>query len=106
MLVVASASPETWQVTVPGLVGLRMTDAGVTAWTLVLYTWPVLSMLLARVVHDLEGRRVVGRLSTPLLYVVGYGPLLCAITLAAYVRQWRGAAQTWDKTEKTGRVAG
>ena len=106
VLVTASAWPGLWEVEVPALLGLRMTDAGVTAWTLLVYLWPVLSMVLARVVHDLEGRPVVGVLSRPLLYLVGFGPVLCAITLHAYVREWRGAAQTWDKTEKTGRVAG
>ncbi len=106
VLVVASANPAFWEVDVPGVLGLRMSATGITVWTLLLYSWPVLSMVLARVVHDLEGVRVVGVLSKPLLYLVGYGPLLCAITLDAYVREWRGAAQTWDKTEKTGRVAG
>ncbi|GIG38250.1 glycosyltransferase [Cellulomonas phragmiteti] len=105
VLVVASAHPEFWLVTVPGLVGLRMSATGTEVWTLLLYCWPVLSMALSRVVHDLEGVPVLGHLSKPLLYVVGYGPLLCAITLDAYVRQWRGTAQVWDKTEKTGKVA-
>ena len=45
-------------------------------------------------------------LATPLLYVVGFGPVLCAITLDAYVKQARGASAVWDKTEKTGRVMG
>lgn len=105
VLVAASASPAFWTDTVPDALGIRTTPAGVEAWTLLLYCWPVLSMALSRVVHDLEGVRVVGVLSKPLLYLVGYGPLLCAITLDAYVRQWRGTAQTWDKTEKTGKVA-
>lgn len=105
VLIVASANPTFWEVTVPDALGLEMSATGVEVWTLLLYAWPVLSMALSRLVHDLEGVRVVGVLSKPLLYVVGYGPLLCAITLDAYLREWRGAAQTWDKTEKTGRVA-
>ncbi|UZN04636.1 glycosyltransferase [Cellulomonas sp. S1-8] len=105
-LVVASADPQLWEVQVPELLGLQMTPTGIAVGTLLLYSWPVLSMVLARLVHDLEGRPVLGVLSKPLLYLVGYGPLLCAITLAAYVREWRGAEQTWDKTEKTGTVAG
>lgn len=35
---------------------------------------------------------------------MGYGPILCAITLDSYVKEARGAAMVWDKTEKTGRV--
>ncbi|OWY60442.1 hypothetical protein B7486_69170 [cyanobacterium TDX16] len=38
------------------------------------------------------------------LYVCGFGPLLCAITFTAYVKELRGAEQVWDKTEKTGKV--
>jgi hypothetical protein len=41
-----------------------------------------------------------------LLYVVGFGPLLCAVTLDSYLKEAQGAAATWDKTEKTGRVMG
>ena len=45
--------------------------------------------------------------STRLLtYIVGYGPILCAVTVDSYIKEWRGAARTWDKTEKTGRVLG
>jgi hypothetical protein len=40
-----------------------------------------------------------------LVYVGGYGPLLCAITTAAYFKEFRGADRHWDKTEKTGKVA-
>jgi len=35
---------------------------------------------------------------------VSPGPLLCAITVAAYVQEMRGAEMRWDKTEKTGQV--
>ena len=44
------------------------------------------------------------RLVAPLLYVVGYGPLLCAIATAAYIRELRRAEMVWEKTEKTGAV--
>jgi len=40
-----------------------------------------------------------------LLWFVGFGPLLCAVTVAAYVKEWRGAEQVWEKTEKVGNVA-
>ena len=36
--------------------------------------------------------------------MVGYGPLLCAITAAAYVAELRRAEMAWEKTEKTGTV--
>ncbi|QGQ19828.1 glycosyltransferase [Cellulomonas sp. JZ18] len=104
-LVVAAGFPEFWPVVVPGWFGLELSDAGREALLLLLYSWPALSMLMARVVRALEGRRWVGWLSRPLLYAVGYGPLLCAITLDAYAQERRGAAMVWDKTEKTGKVA-
>jgi hypothetical protein len=34
-----------------------------------------------------------------------YGPFLCAVTFAAYVKELRGAEMKWDKTEKTGKIA-
>ncbi len=40
-----------------------------------------------------------------LLYIVGYGPLLCAITFAAYLCEAGGDSIAWDKTVKTGKVA-
>jgi hypothetical protein len=48
--------------------------------------------------------RRVGGLARPLLYVVGYGPLLCAIAAAAYLAELRHAEMRWEKTEKTGAV--
>lgn len=105
VLIVAAGFPEFWEVTVPGWFGLGLSAGGREAWLLLLYSWPALSMVMAHVVRALEGRRWVGWLSRPLLYAVGYGPLLCAITLDAYVKEWRGDAMVWDKTEKTGRVA-
>ncbi|WP_309135685.1 glycosyltransferase family 2 protein [Cellulomonas sp.] len=104
-LVVAAGFPEFWPVVVPGWFGLELSDAGREAMLLLLYSWPALSMAVAHVVRAVEGRRWVGWLSRPLLYAVGFGPLLCAITLDAYVQERRGAAMVWDKTEKTGKVA-
>ena len=50
--------------------------------------------------------RWLGRFVSPvLLFIGGYGPLLCAITTAAYVKEIRRAQATWEKTEKTGQVA-
>ena len=49
--------------------------------------------------------RRLGRFLGPLfVYIGGYGPLLCAITTAAYVKELRHAEATWDKTEKTGKM--
>jgi len=68
------------------------------------YLWIAACMLAAWAVYRLDKAHDLGRLGGVLLFVVGYGPLLCAITCAAYVAEARGAPATWDKTEKTGKV--
>ena len=40
-----------------------------------------------------------------LIYLAGYGSLLCAITFDSYLKELAGAEARWDKTEKVGRVA-
>jgi hypothetical protein len=46
-----------------------------------------------------------GPVLTPvLIYLSGYGSLLCAITFDSYIKEARHAEAKWDKTEKTGRV--
>jgi hypothetical protein len=68
------------------------------------YVWLSASMLAAYGVKRLERVPYAGRLAPLLLYVVGYGPLLCAITAAAYIAELRHAEMRWEKTEKTGAV--
>lgn len=67
--------------------------------------WLTLSIACAYLVKRLEqsGRRAW--LVAPLLYLVGYGPLLCAITVGGYVAELRGADRRWEKTDKVGRVS-
>jgi cellulose synthase/poly-beta-1,6-N-acetylglucosamine synthase-like glycosyltransferase len=77
-----------------------------TALVLFTYLWLSLSMLAAYAVKLLAGSGRLERLVPPLVYIVGYGPLLCAITAAAYVAELRGAELRWDKTEKIGAVGG
>jgi cellulose synthase/poly-beta-1,6-N-acetylglucosamine synthase-like glycosyltransferase len=74
-------------------------------WVIVfIYAWPAASMAVAYLAKVAEPGRL-GRFLSPLLvYVVGYGSLLCACTFASYVKELRKAEMTWDKTEKTGKV--
>jgi len=106
VVMVAAWFPNLLEVRLPALFGWEMTPAARELWTLTLYAWSVLAMLLAWLVKQLERTRLLRPLALPLLYLAGFGPVLCAITLDAYVKQWRGAAAVWDKTEKTGRVVG
>jgi cellulose synthase/poly-beta-1,6-N-acetylglucosamine synthase-like glycosyltransferase len=69
------------------------------------YAWLGGSMLVAYLAKVVEGR-FAGRFTSPLLvYLAGYGSLLCAVTFAAFVKELRGADAKWDKTEKTGKMA-
>lgn len=75
-----------------------------TVITLAVYVWLSGSMLAAYLVKRLEDLGWTPWLIAPLLYLVGYGPLLCAMTTAAYFSELRGAERRWEKTEKSGRV--
>jgi cellulose synthase/poly-beta-1,6-N-acetylglucosamine synthase-like glycosyltransferase len=89
---------------IPGLFGLAVSEEGSTTWTLFVYAWISLSMLGAWIAKWVEKTRV-GKVITPLLvYLVGYGPVLCAVTVDSYIKEFRHAEAKWDKTEKTGRV--
>lgn len=96
--------PTVFDPTHPRLFGIALGPVAANVVTLSIYSWLLLSMVLAWLAAKIE-RTAVGRLLTPaLIYLVGYGPLLCAITVDSYVKELRHAAQVWDKTEKVGRV--
>lgn len=85
-------------------VGLDLTDETRILWAVIFYLWGPISMLgiwLARAVEKLPGGRFFAGL---LLYICGYGSLLCAITVDSYIKEWRRADASWIKTEKIGRV--
>jgi hypothetical protein len=99
----------------PAYVDARASDLGnelgvhpgaglATALLLFAYVWLAASLLAAWAVKRVEVPRGVSWLAPPLLYVVGYGPLLCAITAAGYVEEARGSELVWEKTEKRGAV--
>jgi hypothetical protein len=67
-------------------------------------TWISLCMFFAWLVYRLDRANVSQRITNPLLLLVGYGPLLCVITFAAYIAQLTHKKIKWDKTIKTGKV--
>ena len=85
-------------------VGLGWSPQTRSLLALAAYIWTSACMLGAWVVYRIDRTRLVRPLVPLLVFIVGFGPLLCSITFAAYVAQLRGAATTWDKTEKTGKV--
>jgi cellulose synthase/poly-beta-1,6-N-acetylglucosamine synthase-like glycosyltransferase len=82
---------------------ISMHPAAKATGTLCLYSWVAASMAVAYGAVRAENTRFKF-LAPVLLYLGGYGSLLCAVTLGAYIKEWQGAARTWDKTEKTGTV--
>ncbi|HEY5851148.1 MAG TPA: glycosyltransferase family 2 protein [Lysobacter sp.] len=69
-----------------------------------LYAWVGGCMAAGWGLYRLERAGAPPWLVRPLLAVVGYGPVLCAVSFAAYVAEWRGAERSWDKTVKIGKV--
>lgn len=85
-------------------IGAHPTAGLGTALTLFVYAWLTTSMLAAAAIRDIEKHTGLAWLSRLLVYLVGYGPLQCAITATAYIKQLRGAEMRWDKTEKVGAI--
>ena len=78
---------------------------GAPGWLIVfIYAWLTLSMAVAYLAKVVEPHRFGRMLSPVLIYLVGYGSVLCACTFASYVLELRRAEARWDKTEKTGQV--
>ncbi len=75
-----------------------------TSLLLFAYVWLAASMLAAYGVKRVEAVRGMAWAARPLIYLVGYGPTLCAITAAAYAEEARGTELVWEKTEKLGAV--
>jgi cellulose synthase/poly-beta-1,6-N-acetylglucosamine synthase-like glycosyltransferase len=89
-----------------GVAGFELTPGWIRGLVLFTYIWLMACMGVAYLAKVAEPHRLGKILCPVLLYIGGYGPLLCAITTAAYVQEIKGADNHWDKTEKTGKVAG
>ncbi|HEY0261231.1 MAG TPA: glycosyltransferase [Lacisediminihabitans sp.] len=105
LVMVTAFFPGLLETKIPGLFGLRLTVGGHIVWTIFVYIWISIAMVVANVAKAIEGTRV-GFLVPILMYLVGYGPFLCAVTVDAYYREFRHADSVWEKTEKIGRVLG
>jgi cellulose synthase/poly-beta-1,6-N-acetylglucosamine synthase-like glycosyltransferase len=96
--------PKLTEVDIPALLGWHLTGAGLFDITLAIYIWIPFSMVGAWLARKVEKTWIGPFLSPLLIYLVGYGSLLCAITFDSYIKELRHAEAKWDKTEKTGRV--
>ena len=66
--------------------------------------WSAISTFLAWVVYRLDKAGAPKPVRNVLLVLVGYGPLLCAISLGAMIAELRNADLKWDKTMKSGKA--
>jgi hypothetical protein len=102
----AALFPGLIDVWLPSLFGLELLPIGHTLLTVFVYVWISAAMLAAWGTRAVERTRAGRWLAPLLLYLVGYGPMLCAITVDSYIKEWRHADASWIKTEKVGRVLG
>lgn len=72
---------------------------------LFMYAWLSTNMLVAYLAYKIEKIRYINVFSKSLVFLSGFGALLCAITFTSYIKQWQGAEMKWDKTEKSGKVS-
>ncbi len=84
--------------------GVSVTLGWVRGIELFTYIWLAACMGVAFLGKVAESRSSAASSGPLFVYVGGYGPLLCAITTAAYIKEFRHAEATWDKTEKTGKM--
>jgi len=85
-------------------VGVPVSTSLIHGVELFTYIWLAACMGVAYLGKVAETRRF-GWITGPLFVCLGgYGPLLCAVTAGAYVKELRHADARWDKTEKTGKV--
>lgn len=78
-----------------------------TSLRVFIYAWIGLGMAVSWGAKELEvrGGKLGKWLAPYVLQVGGYGPFLCAVTFASYIKELLGAEMKWDKTVKTGKVA-
>jgi cellulose synthase/poly-beta-1,6-N-acetylglucosamine synthase-like glycosyltransferase len=86
------------------LLHVSVTPADVRGLELFVYVWLAGCMGVVYLAKVTETRWLGRFISPVLLYIGGYGPLLCTIFLAAVGKELSGAEASWDKTEKTGQV--
>ena len=84
--------------------GINPASAELSVVILAIYAWLSLSMLAAFGVRLLARSGRFSVLVPPLVYIVGYGPMLTSMTAASWVKEIQGAEMRWDKTEKTGQL--
>lgn len=107
LIIIAILYPPLFGTYVPDLmkaIGVPVTEGIRKAVVLFIYSWLTLSMVVAWLAKVFETRSSLKWLAPVMIYTAGYGPLLSAITVNAYLKELRGAETKWEKTEKSGQV--
>jgi len=105
LVMVTALFPPVMLVWLPGLFGWTLSGPTLFVLTLAIYIWIPFSMVVAWLARRAERTRAGRWLAPALIYLAGYGSLLCAITFDSYLKELSGTEAKWDKTEKVGRVA-
>ncbi len=105
IVMVTALFPPVTLVWLPGLFGWTLDGPTLFVLTLAIYIWIPFSMVVAWLARKSEKTRAGRWLAPLLIYLAGYGSLLCAITFDSYLKELAGTEAKWDKTEKVGRVA-
>mgnify|MGYP007112175404 FL=1 len=107
LIIIAILYPPLFGTYVPDLmkaIGVPVTEGIRKAVVLFIYSWLTLSRVVAWLAKVVETRASLKWLAPVMIYTAGYGPLLSAITVNAYLKELRGAETKWEKTEKSGQV--
>jgi len=75
-----------------------------TIAVLFMYSWLAICMIPAWLSYKLDQLKKPRWITTSMIIIAGFGPLLCAITLQSYISELKKEELKWDKTEKTGKV--
>lgn len=105
LVMITALFPPVMLVWLPGLFGVTLDGPTLFVITLAIYIWIPFSMVVAWLARKSEKVRAGRWLAPALIYLAGYGSLLCAITFDSYLKELAGTEAKWDKTEKVGRVA-
>lgn len=106
VIVIATCFPAAWRWSADQFedaTGWSFNDTSERYALLAMYLWVSLCLVAAFLAWRLD-RMGAKRTAAALLWFVGFGPLLCAVTFTAYVKEAQRAEQVWDKTVKTGKV--
>jgi cellulose synthase/poly-beta-1,6-N-acetylglucosamine synthase-like glycosyltransferase len=102
-----SVYPALYEVHLVGLLqqaGVVFTARHRALFTLMMYSWLFLCIPFAYLAKVWSETPRLKWLAPLTIYLIGYGPFLCAVTFGSYVKELRNVSATWDKTVKSGRV--